>query len=48
MDLQIDSRNVTMIPRWRAEIGDRMADLQASHDDLIHGRVTLTKNEVGS
>lgn len=44
MDLQIDSRNVTMTPRWKTEIESRMADLQAGHDDLIHGRVTLTKN----
>jgi len=33
-----------MTPRWKAEIEERMADLQAGRDDLIHGRVTLTKN----
>ena len=44
MDLQIESRNVTMTPRWKAEIEARMADLQAGHEDLIHGRATLTKN----
>lgn len=44
MDLQIDSRNVAMTPRWKTEIEERMADLQQGHDDLIHGRVTLTKN----
>lgn len=44
MDLQIDSRNVTMTPRWKTEIESRMADLQSGHEDLIHGRVTLTKN----
>jgi cold shock CspA family protein/ribosome-associated translation inhibitor RaiA len=44
MEIQIDSRNVTMTPRWKTEIEDRMADLQAGHDDLTHGRVTLTKN----
>jgi len=44
MDLQIESRNVTMTPRWKTEIETRMADLQAGHDDLIHGRATLTKN----
>lgn len=44
MELQIDSRNVTMTPRWKTEIEQRMADLQAGHDDLVHGRVTLTKN----
>jgi ribosomal subunit interface protein len=44
MDLQIESRNVAMTPRWRTEIEERMADLQRGHEDLIHGRVTLTKN----
>jgi ribosomal subunit interface protein len=44
MDLQIESRNVAMTPRWHTEIEERMADLQRGHEDLIHGRVTLTKN----
>lgn len=44
MELHIESRNVAMTPRWKAEIEARMADLQAGHDDVIHGRVTLTKN----
>lgn len=44
MDLQIDSRNVAMTPRWKTEIEQRMADLQRGHDDLTHGRATLTKN----
>ncbi len=44
MELQIESRNVAMTPRWKSEIEKRMAGLQAGHDDLIHGRVTLTKN----
>jgi ribosomal subunit interface protein len=44
MDLRIDSRNVAMTPRWKAEIEERMADLQLGHDDLTHGRVMLTKN----
>jgi cold shock CspA family protein/ribosome-associated translation inhibitor RaiA len=44
MDLEIESRNVEMTPRWKTEIEARMADLQRGHDDLIHGRVTLTKN----
>lgn len=44
MELEIESRNVGMTPRWKKEIEDRMADLQLGHDDLIHGRVTLTKN----
>ena len=44
MDLHIESRNVEMTPRWKTEIEERMADLQRGHDDLTHGRVTLTKN----
>ncbi|GMV48490.1 MAG: hypothetical protein NBKEAIPA_03310 [Nitrospirae bacterium] len=44
MNLEIESRNVAMTPRWKTEIEARMADLQRGHDDIIHGRVTLTKN----
>lgn len=44
MKLEIESRNVGMTPRWKREIEARMADLQDGHEDLIHGRVTLTKN----
>jgi len=44
MELEIESRNVAMTPRWKMEIESRMDDLQRGHDDLIHGRVTLTKN----
>jgi ribosomal subunit interface protein len=44
MNLHIESRNVDMTPRWREEIEERMADLQRGHDDITHGRVTLTKN----
>ena len=45
MDLQIESRNVDMTPRWKIEIEQRMETLQVGHDDVIHGRVTLTKNK---
>jgi ribosomal subunit interface protein len=44
MELEIESRNVGMTPCWKSEIESRMADLQRGHEDLIHGRVTLTKN----
>ena len=44
MELRIESRNVEMTPEWQAEIEDRMAQLENGRDDLIHGRVTLTKN----
>lgn len=45
MELEIESRNVAMTPRWKTEIEARMDDLQRGHEDLIHGRVTLTKNK---
>lgn len=44
MNLRIESRNVVMTPRWKAEIEQRMNDLQNGHNDMTHGRVTLTKN----
>ena len=44
MKREIESRNVGMTPRWKSEIESRMADLQRRHEDLIHGRVTITKN----
>jgi ribosomal subunit interface protein len=44
MELHIESRNVDMTPRWKTEIEERMADLERGHDDITHGRVTLTKN----
>lgn len=44
MELQIESRNVGMTLRWKQEIEARMADIQRGHDDLLHGRVILTKN----
>lgn len=45
MDVQIESRNVAMTPRWKTEIERRMASLQKVQDDLLHGRVTLMKNK---
>jgi cold shock CspA family protein/ribosome-associated translation inhibitor RaiA len=44
MDLRIDCRNIKMTPRWKKEIEERMALLQETNDNIIHGRVTLTKN----
>ncbi len=44
MKVEIESRNVGMTPRWKQEIEARMTDLQTGHEDLTHGRVTLTKN----
>ena len=44
MELHIESRNVEMTPRWKTEVEERMRDLERGHDDITHGRVTLTKN----
>ena len=44
MDLKIESRNVDMTPRWKSEIETRMGELQNDHNNIIHARVTLTKN----
>ena len=44
MKLEIESRNAAMTPRWKAEIEFRMGSLLQKHENLIHGRVTLTKN----
>ncbi|HEY7531756.1 MAG TPA: HPF/RaiA family ribosome-associated protein [Nitrospiraceae bacterium] len=44
MQVRIESRNITMTPRWKKEIESRMATLGRGHEDLLHGRVTLTKN----
>ncbi|GKS60042.1 ribosomal pseudouridine synthase [Nitrospira sp.] len=44
MDLEIQSRNVAMTPRWKAEIEQRMGELHRVHEKITHARVTLTKN----
>ena len=44
MELEIESRNVAMTPRWKAEIEFRMGNLAQRHKDVIHGRVMLIKN----
>ena len=44
MQLQIESRNVGMTPRWKKEIESRMEALSGGYEDILHGRVTLTKN----
>jgi cold shock CspA family protein/ribosome-associated translation inhibitor RaiA len=44
MAWHIDTRNIEMNPRWKAEIEERLEALQAGHNDITHGRVTLTKN----
>jgi cold shock CspA family protein/ribosome-associated translation inhibitor RaiA len=45
MELHVESRNVVMTPRWKDEIERRMEDLNAGHNDILHGRVTLIKNK---
>ena len=47
MDLQIESRNVDLDGRWRAEDrakGQRVRDLRHSHENLTHVRSTLTRH----
>ena len=44
LDLKVESRNVGMTPRWKAEIERRTEALQTDTIRIIHGRVTLTKN----
>lgn len=44
MDLKIESRNVGMTPRWKAEIEKRVAALENDSLHITHARVTLTKN----
>ena len=44
VDLHIECRNVELTPRWKEEIEARIADLQAKFHDIVHARVTLTKN----
>ena len=33
MNLEVESRNIAMTPRWKTEIEERMATLQRGHDD---------------
>lgn len=44
LDVKIESRNVGMTPRWKAEIERRTEALQTDTIRIIHARVTLTKN----
>ena len=45
MEIRIESRNVAMSPRWKTDIEARVAALTHGHSDLLHARVTLTKNQ---
>ncbi len=44
LDVKIESRNVGMTPRWKAEIERRTEALQTDTIRIIHARATLTKN----
>ena len=44
MAWEIESRNIPMTPRWKADIEELLTALASGHNDLIHARVTLTKN----
>ena len=45
MDLQIESRNIALEGRWRAEIEERVGDLRTTYDNLINVRTTLTRHD---
>lgn len=44
MELKVESRNVGMTPRWKAEIEKRVSELENDSVHITHARVTLTKN----
>jgi cold shock CspA family protein/ribosome-associated translation inhibitor RaiA len=44
MAWEIESRNIPMKTRWKADIEERLAAIALGQDDLTHARVTLTKN----
>ena len=44
MHREIEGRNVEMRPAWRSEIESRLTELEEGRDDVIHGRVTLSKS----
>jgi cold shock CspA family protein len=44
MDLQIEGRQTTLRPEWRADIESRVADLRPNHE-ITHIRATLTKHD---
>ncbi len=44
LDVKIESRNVGMTPRWKAEIERRVEALQTGNIPITHARVTLIKN----
>ena len=43
MDMQIEGRQTTVRPEWRADIESRVADLDPGHE-ITHFRATLTKH----
>lgn len=44
MDIRIESRNFDVTDHWKAEIKKWMAHLQTGHEDMTHGRITLSKS----
>ncbi len=44
LDIKMESRNVGMTPRWKAEIERRVKALETGIIRPTHARVTLTKN----
>jgi len=44
MDIRIESRNFDVTDRRKAIIQEWMTHLQTGHEDITHGRVTLSKS----
>ncbi len=44
MDLRIDCRNVSMVPRWRTSVAHHLGKLINNAHDVTHARVTLEKD----
>jgi cold shock CspA family protein/ribosome-associated translation inhibitor RaiA len=44
MDLAIESRNAVVLPEWLALVEGQLQGVTQGHDDIIHARLTVTKN----
>ncbi len=44
MQLAFEARNAPALPEWRDLVETKLAELAADRDDIVHGRVIITKN----
>lgn len=44
MDLRVDCRNISMVPRWRTSVERHLDKLINNTHDVTHARVTLEKD----